>query len=90
VEDAEELALTLTTLGEQLSSSCEFELGAEPEHPALIRVVLDDETLELDAPDGFAWPGPSAIEIEGEACRAWKQGDVSRVRVLEQCTGKAR
>lgn len=90
VTDAEDLALTLTTLGQELSASCDFDLGSEPRHSELVRVLLDDQVLELDHPDGFQWTSERSIEILGKACNRWKKGRVFTVRVLEQCTGEAR
>jgi hypothetical protein len=90
VEDAEDLAVTLTALGQQLSASCEFDLGSEPKHAELVRVLADDDVLVLDDPDGFAWTSARSIEILGRACNRWKKGRVFTVRVFEECTGKAR
>jgi hypothetical protein len=90
VADAEELAQTLTTLGEQLSSSCEFNLGTVPLEVELVHVLIDEDDLELDADDGFRWTGEQSIEILGSACRSWRRGGASRLVVYEHCTGNAR
>ena len=90
LDDAEELALTLTKLGQQLSASCTFDLGSAPEHPELLRVLLDDETVAEDDEDGWERSGEQALTLLGESCRAWLGGEVFRVRVLETCAGEAR
>lgn len=90
VDDAEDLAVTLTALGQELSASCEFDLGSEPKHVDLVRVLLDDEALILDDPDGFRWTSERSIEIGGRACNRWRKGRVFSVRVLEECVGEAR
>jgi hypothetical protein len=90
VEDAEDLAVTLTALGQQLSASCDFDLGSEPKQVDLVRVLLDDEALVPGDPDGFQWTSEQSIEILGKACNRWKKGRVFAVRVLEECTGDAR
>lgn len=90
VEDAEELANTLTDLGQQLSASCEFDLGKPPERPSRVRVLADGTQLEEDAEDGWAWSGEASIEIRGDACAAWRSADFTRLSVFEDCTVKAR
>lgn len=90
VTDAEELALTLTKLGQELSASCAFDLGTSPNDPELLRVLLDDQTLAENDEDGWEWSGEQSLTLLGEACSAWLSGDVFRVRVLETCTGEAR
>lgn len=90
VADAEELASTLTTLGQQLSASCEFDLETTPLDVERVRVTLDGESLELEARNGFRWTSERSIEILGAACDDWREGAVSTLRVFEHCSGKAR
>ncbi len=85
VDDAEELAITLSDLGERLSLTCEFDLGEQPERPDLVYVAAGEEVLEKGAKDGWQWQGDSVVLLTGQPCEDWKQGDTPKVQVFQGC-----
>ncbi|MEN9579566.1 MAG: hypothetical protein RJA70_2575 [Pseudomonadota bacterium] len=85
VEDAEALALTLSELGEELSLSCEFDIGAVPRWPDRVSVVLDGELLAKNESDGWGWKSDTTVELVGDACREWKLGNVAKVEIFQGC-----
>lgn len=85
VQDAEDLALTLTDLGQELALSCDLDLGSAPSRPELIFVVAGDQQLARDDDNGWSWTDDSIITLTGDACDNWKQGNIARVQVFQGC-----
>ncbi len=90
VEDVEQLAKTLTALGQELSLDCTLELEEEPERPDLVRVFADDDELQVDDDDGWEWVSEARIDLLGDACETWKSGEWFRIDIVEGCETRVR
>ncbi len=90
VDDVEQLATTLTTLGQELSLDCHLELEEAPERAALVRVFANDVELEAEDADGWEWTTETSITLLGEACESWKHGEWDRIDILEGCEARVR
>lgn len=90
VGDAEELALTLSDLGSQLSLDCSFELGEEPKRASRVGVYMDERAIDQDEENGFSWASATALELRGTSCAEWRSGSIQRIRVLEGCSVQMR
>ncbi len=88
VDDVEELAATLTELGEELALDCEIELGAEPDRPTAVNVLAEDEVLELD--EDWEWTSDTSVTLIGDACDQWRRGRWEQIRVVEGCEVRVR
>jgi hypothetical protein len=90
VDDVEQLAATLTDLGEELSLNCNLDLAVEPERPGLVKVFADGEVLAEDDENGWEWTSDTSLVLLGGACRRWKRGDWDEIRILEGCDVQVR
>jgi hypothetical protein len=88
VDDVEELAQTLTELGQELALDCEIELEVTPERPELVNVLAEDELLEKE--EDWEWTSESSVVLLDEACDKWQRGRWDEVRVVEGCELRVR
>jgi hypothetical protein len=85
VADVEELATTLTQLGQNAALSCELPLEVAPSSRKKVRVFADGGELQVDEDDGWVWLDDTHVQLQGDACRSWKRGDWEHVRIVEGC-----
>lgn len=67
--------------------SCVFTLGGqvEPGQESRGTVILDDQPLGLDDPDGWRLNGPSELEVRGRACNTIKTKPTAKLTVRFPC-----
>lgn len=82
VENEQDLVTELRRIAGSLIS-CEYELNDEVENPALVRVVIDGETLVLG--DGWNIEGKKITLAEDGACPKIKDGRVHNVKIVKEC-----
>jgi len=85
VDDVEQLATTLTQLGQDAALTCELPLEMAPTSAAKVRVFADGSELLLDEEDGWHWLDETHVQLDGDACRNWKRGDWDNLRIVEGC-----
>jgi hypothetical protein len=74
VEDESSLLSELTRITFAIAS-CSFELNAPPDQADHVLVRLDGKQVNLGSPDGFALVGDRTIELRGESCAHYREGN---------------
>jgi hypothetical protein len=90
VDDAAELARTLTTLGEDVTRRCEVELFEAPPDRELVNVFFDETLIVKDPEDGWTWGADDRIDLVGAACELVEAGQVLQVQVAVGCPAVVR
>ena len=73
VEDEASLTSALESITATISS-CSFSLDKAPERADYVLVTLDGKQLNLDDPNGWRMSDDRTVEIVGEACNTFKNG----------------
>lgn len=85
VSDRDELISTLGVITDA-EISCVFELDSIPENTNDINVLVDDQPLRRDDPDGFVYnEEDNTIELLGRTCEDLKSGGIGNVKFLFGC-----
>jgi hypothetical protein len=74
VEDEQSLVTELTRITFAIAS-CSFELNSPPDRADHVRVRLDGQQVNLDQPDGFALVGDRTVELRGQSCTRYREGN---------------
>lgn len=74
VEDEQSLLDELTRITFAIAS-CSFELNSPPERADHVLVRLDGQQVNLDTPDGFALVGDRTVELRGQSCSRYREGN---------------
>jgi hypothetical protein len=92
VDDVDELALTLDSLGTELSLDCHIQLDQVPKRRDRIAVIADGTLLEGESADGWIWTSETEpeIELQGESCRLWRAGEWDQLHIVEGCEFRVR
>lgn len=74
VEDEASLLAELTRITYAIAS-CTFELDSPPERADHVLVRIDGQQVNLDEPDGFGLVGDHTVELRGESCTRYREGN---------------
>jgi hypothetical protein len=74
VEDEQSLLDELTRITFAIAS-CSFQLNSPPERADHVLVRLDGQQVNLDQPDGFALVGDRTVELRGQSCARYREGN---------------
>ena len=74
VEDEQSLLDELTRITFAIAS-CSFELNSAPDRADHVLVRLDGEQVNLDEPNGFALVGDQTVELRGQSCTRYREGN---------------
>lgn len=74
VEDEQSLLDELTRITFAIAS-CSFELNSPPERADHVLVRLDGRQVNLNEPDGFALLGDRTVELRGQSCTRYREGN---------------
>lgn len=74
VEDEQSLVAELTRITFAVAS-CSFELNSPPDRADHVLVRLDGVQVNLDEPDGFALIGDRTVELRGQSCDRYREGN---------------
>ncbi len=82
--DTVDLALTLSDLAQKLTVDCTLTLERPTTRPVL--VVADEATL-APGEDTWRWLAEgSQLQLVGSTCQAWKAGEISNIKLVQDCT----
>lgn len=90
VDDATELSQTVSALGQALALSCRIELTEPPLNLDLVNVFFDGQVLDYDTDDGWRWQNDLQIELLGESCELWREGQVLQADIVAGCPSQLR
>lgn len=85
VEDTEALEKSLTGIAASVAITCDLPLDYEPKDPDYVNVYFDDELVEYDPDNGWAWTDEGHVSIRGSACEELTRGDVLEVQIFAGC-----
>jgi hypothetical protein len=74
VENEQSLLDELTRITFAIAS-CSFELNSPPERADHVLVRLDGQQVNFNAPDGFALVGDRTVELRGQSCTRYREGN---------------
>lgn len=81
--DAVDLALTLSQLAQQLTVDCTLTLERATSHPVS---VLADATRLPPGEDTWQWlVKGSQLQLVGSTCEAWQAGEISTIKLVQNC-----
>jgi hypothetical protein len=85
VKQIDELDGVLQAISGKVALTCHVALTAPPANRSLINVYLDQNLIDYDPVDGWAWAPDGGIELNGGACNQLEGGNVENVQVVAGC-----
>lgn len=81
----EEIVAALNEIAES-EVTCVFKIGGAPADDTNVNVLIDDQPLVRDDPDGFVFDMVErTIELTGQACQDYLSGSITDVQFLAGC-----